>query len=202
MPNRWIEHVRLYAKNHNIGYGCALSTPECRETYKPKVHNVMKDKMKAHHDLLSIAQKAKKSMKHNMKAHHDLLSIAQKAKPEPEVIIKPRKRVNPEIPLYFVTSNLKKGAYNKAVKQAEKGSEQAMSYLAKFPDKSRHHYKQVIYGVINDFDEIKRIEEELLEPDMSPSMITSRQNRLKETHKAVKDKLDELEARGFKPMML
>ena len=33
MTNKWIEHVRKYAKDNNISYACALSTPECKNTY-------------------------------------------------------------------------------------------------------------------------------------------------------------------------
>ena len=35
MPNAWITHVRKFAEEHNLTYACALSTPECKETYKP-----------------------------------------------------------------------------------------------------------------------------------------------------------------------
>lgn len=41
MPNAWIEHVRKYARDNNISYGCAVSNPECKASYakaspKPK----------------------------------------------------------------------------------------------------------------------------------------------------------------------
>jgi hypothetical protein len=35
MTNKWIEHVRAYAKEHNIPYGCAIS--KAKETYVKKV---------------------------------------------------------------------------------------------------------------------------------------------------------------------
>ncbi len=34
MTNPWVEHIKKYAKDHNISYGCALSTPECKNTYR------------------------------------------------------------------------------------------------------------------------------------------------------------------------
>jgi hypothetical protein len=34
MVNAWIEHVRQFAKQHNIHYGCALSMAECSTSYK------------------------------------------------------------------------------------------------------------------------------------------------------------------------
>ena len=34
MTNPWIEHIKKYAKDNNISYGCALSTPECKNTYR------------------------------------------------------------------------------------------------------------------------------------------------------------------------
>ena len=33
MTNPWVEHIKKYAKDHNLSYGCALSTPECKNTY-------------------------------------------------------------------------------------------------------------------------------------------------------------------------
>ena len=34
--NDWILHIKSFAKKHKIAYGCALSNPECRASYKPK----------------------------------------------------------------------------------------------------------------------------------------------------------------------
>lgn len=33
MPNKWIEHVRAFAKKNNIAYGCAISNPDCKSSY-------------------------------------------------------------------------------------------------------------------------------------------------------------------------
>jgi hypothetical protein len=32
-PNAWTLHVKQFAKEHNLSYGCAMSTPECRQSY-------------------------------------------------------------------------------------------------------------------------------------------------------------------------
>ena len=181
MPNFWIEHVKEYSRIHNLHYGCALSMPECKASYKPKKMTKAKAEPKE--------PKAKEP----------------EPEPEPEPkfeVVKRRSRQTIQVPIYFIKSNLKKGQYNKALKQADKGSEEAMKYIASFPDKSRHYYKELIYGIINDFDEIHRIEDELKEPELSPSMLASRQARLKETQKAVKDKLETIEYKGFVPHFL
>ena len=36
MPNRWVDHVKQFAADNNLSYGCALSKPECKETYRAK----------------------------------------------------------------------------------------------------------------------------------------------------------------------
>jgi len=36
MPNRWVDHVKSFAAQNNLSYGCALSTPACKETYRAK----------------------------------------------------------------------------------------------------------------------------------------------------------------------
>ena len=37
MTNKWIEHVKTFSKKNNISYACALSMPQCKESYKPVV---------------------------------------------------------------------------------------------------------------------------------------------------------------------
>ncbi len=34
MPNQWIEHVKNYAHQHQMTYGCALSEPGCKASYQ------------------------------------------------------------------------------------------------------------------------------------------------------------------------
>ena len=36
MRNAWVDHIRAFAAKHKVPYGCALSNPECRKTYKSK----------------------------------------------------------------------------------------------------------------------------------------------------------------------
>lgn len=36
MPNRWIEFVKEFASKNNLTYGCAVSTPACKEEYRKK----------------------------------------------------------------------------------------------------------------------------------------------------------------------
>ena len=48
--NPWIDHIKAYAKKNNITYGCALSLPDCKNTYKKKSEkkaDKKKDKKKA-----------------------------------------------------------------------------------------------------------------------------------------------------------
>jgi hypothetical protein len=44
--NPWVEHVRNYARDHNMTYFCALSQPECKTSYKKpaRAKAVRKDK--------------------------------------------------------------------------------------------------------------------------------------------------------------
>ena len=34
MSNKWIEHVKDFAKQNSVSYGCAISMPECKASYK------------------------------------------------------------------------------------------------------------------------------------------------------------------------
>ena len=36
MPNRWVDHVKSFAAQNNLSYACALSTPECKDSYRAK----------------------------------------------------------------------------------------------------------------------------------------------------------------------
>lgn len=38
MPNPWITHVKQFALDNDLSYGCALSTPACRESYRKPVN--------------------------------------------------------------------------------------------------------------------------------------------------------------------
>ena len=34
MANKWIEHVKSWAKSHNVNYVQALKDPKCKSDYK------------------------------------------------------------------------------------------------------------------------------------------------------------------------
>ncbi len=34
MVNAWVEHIKRFARANGKSYGCALSDPQCRATYK------------------------------------------------------------------------------------------------------------------------------------------------------------------------
>ena len=36
MSNKWVEHLRAFAKKNNISYGCAISNPQAKSSYLRK----------------------------------------------------------------------------------------------------------------------------------------------------------------------
>ena len=34
MVNKWVEHIKTFAKKNNLTYACALSNKECINSYK------------------------------------------------------------------------------------------------------------------------------------------------------------------------
>jgi hypothetical protein len=36
MPNNWINFVKSYAQQHHLSYACALSQPDCKDSYRAK----------------------------------------------------------------------------------------------------------------------------------------------------------------------
>ena len=46
MPNPWIEHVRKYAATHKISYMCAISHPDCKNSYVKVDPSMPKQKQK------------------------------------------------------------------------------------------------------------------------------------------------------------
>jgi hypothetical protein len=34
MVNRWVQHVKQFARDNNMAYGCALADPKCSQTYR------------------------------------------------------------------------------------------------------------------------------------------------------------------------
>ena len=90
----------------------------------------------------------------------------------------------------------------KAESKAYSESEDAMTYLSSFPDKSRHQYKQLIFNIIQNFEEIHKINKEVTEPNMSPNMVASRKARVRNTELELADSLNELKMKGFVPQFL
>ena len=87
MVNKWVEHVRQFAKENGLSYGCALSTAECRESYQSS--KAPKATKKA----------TKTKVNPQVKAYGDLINIAEKSKQ-----MKPRF----EVPITFIKTNFKK----------------------------------------------------------------------------------------------
>lgn len=44
MPNMWIEHVKKFAKENGLSYGCAMSKPNLKDGYVPSVKMTSKEK--------------------------------------------------------------------------------------------------------------------------------------------------------------
>jgi hypothetical protein len=72
MTNAWIEHIKKYAKDNNLSYGCALSTPECKNTYKK---DLTKSKKKPECKTCKIKKEPKKPNKQY--THEELLIMAK-----------------------------------------------------------------------------------------------------------------------------
>lgn len=225
MVNKWVEHVRQFAKENGLSYGCALSTAECKASYQSSKVQKVNPKDTAYTDLLSMVAQAKKmkpkaraepraepqaepraegvvvkrrlnfqKINQKNKAYSDLINIAEQAK---------KKKPRFEVPITFIQTNFKKKSeLKKAVAKAEAESEDALTYLSSFPDKSRHHYKQLIFNIIQNFEEIHKIDDELKEPNISPNMVASRKARVRNTELELVDSLNELKMKGFVPKFL
>lgn len=58
MANKWIQHVKEFASKNNISYGCALTMPECKESYRKNVSKPKATaKPKTVQDIINIAVK-------------------------------------------------------------------------------------------------------------------------------------------------
>lgn len=83
--NKWIEHVRKYAKENNIAFSCAISDKRCKETYNkiPKVSYKEKKQKKTNQVINSIIYDLKEKIKNG--DNKDLLkskfeNLSQEAK--------------------------------------------------------------------------------------------------------------------------
>lgn len=43
MTNKWIEHVKAYAKNNNMSYSCALACADCKKSYNKSKSQIQED---------------------------------------------------------------------------------------------------------------------------------------------------------------
>ena len=44
--NKWINHVKNYANEHNLTYGCALSQPDIKNNYEKVIKKTRKQQVK------------------------------------------------------------------------------------------------------------------------------------------------------------
>ena len=61
MANKWIEHVKKFSKDNNKSYGCSISDPACKNSYKPVVKKTSKE----------IAEEKKKKREERNKFYYD-----------------------------------------------------------------------------------------------------------------------------------
>ena len=52
VQNRWIQHVKTYAKKNGLSYGCAMSKSDLKDGYIPSVKMSNKEKMKIKDDAI------------------------------------------------------------------------------------------------------------------------------------------------------
>lgn len=55
--NRWTNWVKEFASKNNLSYGCALSTPECKEEYRAKYGNRKKLSQKKEKEMMGMEDK-------------------------------------------------------------------------------------------------------------------------------------------------
>ena len=55
MPNKWIEHVKKYAKDNNLSFGCALTCPNLKKDYIPVLKLTKKEKENKTKQLIIIS---------------------------------------------------------------------------------------------------------------------------------------------------
>jgi hypothetical protein len=110
--NRWTNWVKEFASKNNLSYGCALSTPECKEQYRAKYGNRKK---------LSQKQEKEMMMGEDKDAPNIQLTIAEEPKKKgrpkkyaTEAEAKRAKSIN------TMEAKKRRQAEKKALKEAEK----------------------------------------------------------------------------------
>jgi len=83
MPNKWVEHVKRYSKNNNLSYGCAVSDPNCKASYK---FNKDKDKIFKMNDRINA----------DIDKTSDYISTLKPINRKTNFRVNPRKNPNPQ----------------------------------------------------------------------------------------------------------
>jgi hypothetical protein len=78
MPNRWVDHVKKFAADNNLSYACALSKPECKDSYRAK-YGVSKK--------LTKKQNIEKMGAEDMDAPNMKLVVKEKKKRRPKELV-------------------------------------------------------------------------------------------------------------------
>jgi len=105
MPNRWVDHVKSFAAKNNLSYGCALSKPECKESYRAK-YGVSKK--------LTKKQNIEKMGAEDFDAPNMKLVVKEKKKRRPTLVIEeePEETIIPVKPkIKFNRINIGKKQY-------------------------------------------------------------------------------------------
>jgi len=110
MVNRWVQHIKKFANEHNLSYGCALSDPQCKATYissKPLTRAKEQKGMEAEDVSGQYQRKADKSAMKIQKAFRKTRPVGVTIE---GVMVEPEKR----------SRGRPKGSKNKAVKEKVK----------------------------------------------------------------------------------
>ena len=81
--NKWVSHVRAFAAQNNLSYACALSTPECKDSYRAK-YGVSKKLSKKDNIEKMGAEDINVAEKPNIKM---VVKEKKKRKPTPQLVI-------------------------------------------------------------------------------------------------------------------
>ena len=95
MPNQWVDHVKKFAADNNLSYGCALSMPECKESYRAKYGVSKKLTKKQNIEKMEAedfdAPNMKLVIKEKKKRRPKELVIEEEPEETMEIIVKPKK---------------------------------------------------------------------------------------------------------------
>ena len=118
MPNRWVEHVRKFASDNSLSYACALSKPECKESYRAK-YGVTKKLTKKQNiekmamEDINVAEPIKEKKKRKPKAKVEF-------EVEEEPPIKEKKKRKPKAKVEFIVEEEPEETFEIMVKKPKK----------------------------------------------------------------------------------